>query len=328
MQTICRFSGVPLISSNLFPKLFPAISQHPIFNLPLAKIVARTGSFQEFISRPLPEQSLLTIAIATKLELLSFSGEDSTPAVPSAHIPATCFPLLIKIAQGKIANSSLLSTDWPALRVTSESANLEALPAMLKEIADMPRVAASTAKLTELLDAMESKVTLLSKLKNSGDGAAARAVQRVSTRYALAITAEQQKREKLSPEILELWEKLLLTTPEWAHRYELADIEELQEFMVSHLPHGNDACFEVLKHCRAMYDARANPTINMLSRMGSKVSLGDFLVAELVSTKAASAASDSPEASESKEELPVPKQEDYPSKVSYLVALAQWRAAQ
>ncbi len=138
MQTVCRFSALPLSASAVFADLPHLVfSHHPIFDFPLESIIQLSTSRAKLSP---DEKRLIFIAFLQKSPLFTFR----CPAVPSDELIETHFVNALALHSGIDQNNAGL---YPHFVVDRETANLANFATFIKDVAETrPRAKTSHIK--------------------------------------------------------------------------------------------------------------------------------------------------------------------------------------
>lgn len=301
MRKFCAISGTALITASCFSNYFTR-EVHPIMEVKTEHLItlATSRSFFEWSDE---EAKLLFLAIANSLQMLSVE----TPAIasPSASVVASSIENLIAIAGWHTYRNFPL----PVFRISTENANssMQAFPTLLTTvIASREETKESDRKALELVN-LEAAIKVLFNKCSIGANKY-KMLRETVARWAIKVTNEAAKKERVTPELQEVWLKLLQTSA--AEAYKFLDVEkfgdvdiaDLDDFMSSHLPHGCTASYEVMKHLTAI----KNSTISLTDVLGIDATI-----------KVINNAS---------ENCAAPIEANYSSKLEFLIARAKYLA--
>lgn len=252
MRKICAISGMPLITASHFSNYFTR-SVHPLMEVrteKLLKLVA-TKSWMDWQEE---EAKLLLLALANSLDLIEVT--EGAVANPSQQVIASSIEPLVAICGWYTVREFPL----PKLRITAtteatpSNETMQEFPSLLNTIIASRAETLESDKLA--LEAIRLEETIKLLYSKCSIGANKHSMLRTKAAdWAIKITAGAAKKERVTADIQQLWHKMLTTPPVDAHKFDVVDIKELDEFMVCNLPHGCTASYEVMKHLTAIKNA-------------------------------------------------------------------------
>ena len=305
MRRICAVTGLELTIASHFSNYFTR-DVHPLLEVKTNKLLTLATS-KNWLDWQDEEAKLLFLALANSLQLI----EVIPPAIaaPTEHIIASSIEMLVAVAGWH----SIRAFPLPTMRISIDSANsnMEDFPNLLNTIIATRDETIASEKQGREAVLLEEAIKILFAKCSIGANKHKMLRSRVAD-WALKITAEAIKKERVDAEVQQLWHTMLTTAPVDAWKFQRLDsgkannddLLELDEFMICNLPHGCSASYEVMKHITAM----KNATIN----------LADFLGIDNVITVISAeqvAASIPPAAS------------DFATKLEFLIAKAKFQAA-
>ena len=307
MKRICAVTGLELTIASHFSNYFTR-DVHPLLEVKTSKLLALATS-KSWLDWQDEEAKLLFLALASSLQLI----EVIPPAIatPSEQAIASSIEMLVAVAGWHSGRAFHL----PTMRISIESANssMEDFPNLLNTIiATREETIAGEQQQREAV-VLEEAIKILFAKCSIGANKHKMLRSRVAD-WALKITAEAAKKERVDAEVQKLWHTMLTTAPVDAWKFQRLDsgkannddLLELDEFMICNLPHGCSASYEVMKHITAM----KNATIN----------LADFLgidnVITVISTEQVAASASIP-----------PVESNFATKLEFLIAKAKYQVA-
>ena len=267
MKTICKFTGLTLSTSSGFDR-WAVCSRHPIFTVPLEDLLqmAATSWRPEMAAI---EKKLLLLAIAENCELLKWDERDNrlaTPAMPSlATIESSITPLL-QIA-GWIDSQRYANRNchYPSFLISGETCFMQTFPDMLHRIITNRDVSAVAERKESRLAFLQNHAQNLSARCRIGDHGKEGALLRTTAEWALLITEEALKQERVDNSIRQDWLDMLQTSPAKlkASKFSITDVHELRDFMLDNLPHGSIIAYDVIAHLNRLIEC------NVINEIGA-----------------------------------------------------------
>ncbi len=253
MKAICRYSGLDLLSSSGFAR-WQVVSEHPVFTVPLEELItlaASTWSPEMFVL----DKKLLVLAIAKNCELITWENtRELMPAVPSIKtIESSIEQLLLVAGWIDFQRSVNKHSTYPQFRISEDTADMHTFPVMLKEIIDSRDYTEKQERREHRLICLENNARNLSARLRIGDNKEA-SLLRTTAEWAIMVTDEAIKAERVKVDISEYWKEILMTSASKlkAKKIPINDVEELREFMVDNLPHGSVIAHDVIAHLQRL----------------------------------------------------------------------------
>lgn len=248
----CAISGISLTTSSHFSNYFTR-SLHPIMEVSTPQLMDLIAS-RGWLDWKDTEAKLLFLALANSLDMLDVT--EGAVANPSQNIIASSIENLVAIAGWHNMRQFPLPCYRisKATEVTPSNERMTEFPnILLSIIANREKTRQDERDEIELVR-LEETIKLL--FHKCSIGANKHKMLRVKTAdWAIKSTKQQANKERVDVEVRELWHKMLTTPPLEAHKFQLVDVQELDEFMTCNLPHGCSASYEVMKHLSAMKSA-------------------------------------------------------------------------
>lgn len=303
MKRICAITGLELTIASHFSNYFTR-DVHPLLEVKTGKLLTLATS-KSWLDWQDEEAKLIFLALANSLNLI----EVIPPAIaePTPQVIASSIEMLVAIAGWH----SIRAFDLPAMRISVESANstLTDFPNLLNTIIATRKETETSERHQREAVQLEEAIKILYAKCSIGANKHKMLRNRVAD-WALKITIDAAKRERVDEEVRQLWYTMLTTAPVDAWKFQRLeggkanndDLLELDEFMICNLPHGCTASYEVMKHITAM----KNATIN----------LADFLGIDSVITVISS---------EQQEASTLPVESDFATKLDFLIAKAKFQ---
>lgn len=311
MQILCRYSGLELSRYNHFKGLEIA-DVHPIFSIK-PRILWRLAD--NFYKEPttMDERRLLFLAVAHSTGLMRFT----MPATPSDTTILACWDHLKHIA-GWIEQLQAPGVHFPSYVVRSETRALGNFKEWLKAL-DAVRNAFYEGQAKQehkaRMISLESKLErlILSQIVQKQKG-----INSTMATWALEVSEAPLAYRAA-------WTKILLTPRERIYTISATDIKALITHLEENLPHGSLSASAVMRRVRELLEQQANGLglYEILDDDASDDSNDDSdnIIKETANIPAAlSAVAGAP--------FNEPQPHQYTSRVSYLVAKAQWNLAQ
>lgn len=329
MKLYCRISGLPVIHSNQFGRLWKEYStEHPIFRLGndrLWKLVHSSASTDlQWRKLPVEEQKLIFLALLNHSGLVHWHH----PASPSNSLVNSLIPRVYQFCAWKDALRK--PTRFPHYSVNSDNANLESIGAWLEECEEIRL--AEFQSLTKKEQALkqhdiDEKFSLLQKQAKLSKGAQTRYLNKlVSWALDEAKVPETESAvnslTKKELTLRELVREIFLIDPDDVHKVHQDDIDYLREYFALNLPQGSISAFAVQERLKDIEDSKQKQ-------------LSNFELLDLFLTPAAEpAASKQQEASKAQETpgilaMPAdaPIRSNYATAFAYQYAVQQWKIA-
>lgn len=260
MRKLCAISGLTLTTASHFSNYFTR-SVHPIMEVKTEQLIELIGT-KSFFEWQDEEAKLLFLALANSMEML----EVTTPAIanPSPQVIASSIENLVAIAGWHTVRQFPLPCYHITTTTESTPSNermqefpqlLNSIIATREETRESDRLALEALRLEEVIKILYSKCSIgANKTKMLRTKAAD---------WAIKITAQAARKERVDAATSKLWHTMLITAPVDAYKFaritngkdNYVDILELDEFMTCNLPHGCTASYEVMKHLTAMKNA-------------------------------------------------------------------------
>jgi len=268
MKKLCAISGVPLTTSSHFSSYFTR-ELHPLLEVKTADLLTIIGS-KEWLDWQEEEAKLLFLALANSLGMLvvmpnSFarpsvatisSSIENLVLIAGWHSMRE-FPLPSYVISSASFNNSSSSNEQP-----SNEAMLE-FPNLLLTILTTREEVKSTRLLAAKAAQLETTIKIL--YSNCRIGANKHALLRAKVAdWAILVTQEAAKKERVTEDTLQLWRKMLQTAPVDAYKFLVdketgvqsnVDLLDLDDFMAANLPHGCSASYAVMKQLTDMKNA-------------------------------------------------------------------------
>lgn len=314
MQILCRFSALTLSRYEHFKGLHIA-DVHPIFEVKSKILWKIARSFLDERTTK-EERRLIFLAIANSTGLMRFQ----VPAEPSDTTILNCFHQLQAIA-GWIEHLQAPGVRFPAYVVRTENRNLHNFKDWLKALEEVKKAfyeGQATQEHKHRMTLLEDKLTrlILSQVTQGSRG-----ITNLMATWAL--DASEAPRE-CKP----TWMKILNTPRDRIYTISSTDIKSLISHLEENLPHGSIAATAVMRRVRELLQQQADGLglYEILTDDDSDASpngaqRNEAITSEIANTPAAITAAIMAPIAE-----PVPA--NYGSKVSYLIAKAQWNLAQ
>lgn len=312
MKVTCRYSGVEFKTQGFGP--YSVTSHHPLFDLPLSRLIADIYPLYQRGNLPEPETRIFYAAILKKTGLVIFDHHIA-PSLQTIH--NTTQKLLETLSWTDKASTFKL----PQYRVTAETCTLRNIKTWIREWE-----AAKLNWLERQNDALERtafniREDILKKLIRNGYKSADQYAGRLGRWAVEASNAPNYLRD--------LWVKIFKLKEPEVYSFRPMDIKELLE----HLEENLDAVNNLTARA-AIHHIR---NIERKNRLGIAYELDDEdeEVAKLIIQKDGSTPFVllSPYERALKEAMlnaptEKPEQQNFATKVAYLLALARWNAAQ
>lgn len=258
MKIYCQRTGIQLMDS---PASFIGISVasvHPIFLLrkeALLEIIRSQFPEESIFGMNEEQQKLMMLGLLNSLNLIEF--HPNCLAMPENLNLIPNLEKLVWIAEkdSKYFNAKEL----PKIAISEEIDLMEGLQGFLESV--MEELAGIRSSPNEIQESILNRIHLLSKAVAQGAYDKEKSLRSSVAAWALESTRFAFKEERVSKEIQVYWRELLKSSvADLAERAEAkeritADLAELDDFLVTYLPHGSTASFEVLKHLEELKKA-------------------------------------------------------------------------
>lgn len=311
MQILCRYSGLQLARYEHFRGLEIA-DVHPIFAIKPRILWRLADSF--YTERTTAEERrLIFLAVAANTGLMRFT----VPAVPSDNTILSCWDHLKNIA-GWIEQLQAPGVHFPSYVVRADTRTLgnfkewlKALDSIRHDFYEGQAKQEHKARMVSLESRLERLILSQIIQKQSG-------INSVMANWALEVS-------KAPPAFRAAWQKILLTPRERIYIINAADIKALITHLEENLPHGSISANAVMRRVRELLQQQADGLglyeilDDTSDNEGSPQD--DSIIRETANIPAALSAVAGAPTNE-------PQPHQYTSRVSYLVAKAQWNLAQ
>jgi hypothetical protein len=302
MKAVCKYTGLELLSSSGFAR-WVAVSEHPIFSIPLAdtlELACVEWSPEMFVL----DKKLLLLAIAKNCELISWQEHRMFPANPSPATVENCIDMLVRIAGWiDFQRSVKKHSNYPSLLITEETADMKSLWPMLNEIINSRDYTEKQERREHRLVCLENNARNLSAKCTIGANKE-KALLSTVAEWAMMVTEDALKAERVDTEIRAVWKTMLMTpaTQLKAKGFSITDVEELHDFLTDHLPHGSVIAHDVIAHTQRL----------LMVNSFTDIDGGTILSARILNTGALTASTSEPLRSE------------FPSLIEFARARSKW----
>ena len=312
MQILCRYSGLQLARYKHFRGLEIA-DVHPIFSLKPRILWRLADSF--YVERTTSEERhLLFLAVAHNTGLLRFT----VPAVPTDTTILSCWDHLKNIA-GWIEQLQAPGVHFPSYVVRSDTRTmhnfkewLKALDAIRRDFYEGQAKQEHKARMISLESKLERMILAQITEKQRG-------INSIMANWALEVSEAPLATRAH-------WTKILLTSRDRVYTLNPDDIKALITHLEENLPHGSISANAVMRRVRELLEQQADglglyEILDDSTSDDANDSNSDNSIKETANIPAALSAVAGAPANE-------PQPHHYTSRVSYLVARAQWNLAQ
>jgi hypothetical protein len=245
MKSFCKLSGIQLSLSVSFES-FHTENIHPIFLLKKSAILEIIRKNPESIfGFSIQEQQLLILSLLSSHSFL-IQNEQFT-ALPEEQNLIPNLEKLLYLSELNLRNSTLI--DLPKISISEPFDSLSGLPGFLDSLI-LELSGGNIEKANQsLLESMEQRIDILVRAINSGDKNKSRSLRASVASWAMEVVKDNFKPERVSKQIQTYWKEILKSHPKEIQEKGISasDIAELEDFMITYLPHGSISASEVLK---------------------------------------------------------------------------------
>lgn len=262
-QFVCRRTGIILSSltyteleaSQLFSNSFQLkiSSIHPLFLLkkPAILEIIRSKGDDSIFAFTEQDQKLLLLAILDSMNMIQWNESFTANPLESLLIPA--LERVLRIAASPA--SYLSSFALPKIAISEPQDPMLGVVGFLDSIIE--EFAGTRMQPNEIQESQMLRIEVLSKAVATGDSAKTKVLRASICAWVMEATKMYFQKERITKDTIQHWKEILKSSPaEVAERATAAaDVAELEDFLISHLPTGSTASFEVLKHIEELKTA-------------------------------------------------------------------------